>query len=186
MSICLYVSKILWTLYLTSKCANGTKLYIQLLLDENWCWLHIDGYRPIGGTAMPHFPRNFWIFKMSLISLGLWLGNKPNSEDSILIRQKSFWKFFVHIELQGALPLYIFLEFIGIFDFILSLDLLHRIKPNLVGKSFITSKYVGYMRVHMDLQKALLYYDTFSLNLVICLIFYISSSIWQNWTKLCT
>ena len=53
----------------------------------------------------------------------------------------------------------------------------HRIQPNLVGKSFITSKCVSYTSAHIDQQRALLYYDAFSSNLVICLIFYISSSI---------
>ena len=86
-----------------------TKLCIQLHLDKNWRWLDISGYRPIGGVAMPHFLTNF--FLEYLISPGLYHGSKPDSDERILIREKSFWKIFLHIELQGALLLNILFEF---------------------------------------------------------------------------
>ena len=41
-----------------------------------------------------------------------------------------------------------------------------RIKPNLVGRSFITSKYVGYIGVHIDQQRTLLYYYAFSSDII--------------------
>ena len=93
------------------------KLYIQLYLDKNWCWLDISRYLPIGGADMIHFPRIFWYLNY-LISLGLLHGNKRNSDERILIKQKKFRKIFVPIEHPGALLLYSFLEFSGIFDFI--------------------------------------------------------------------
>ena len=93
------------------------KLNIQLHLNTNWCCLDIGRYLPICGTAMPHFPRIFQYLKY-LISLSLLHGNKPDSDERILIRQKSFCKIFMNIELQGTLLLYIFLKFSGIFDFI--------------------------------------------------------------------
>ena len=77
----------------------------------------------------------------------------------------------------SACILYIFLRIQWYFWFYLSVDFLHRIKANLVGKFFFSSKYVGYMQVLIEHQRALLYYDTFSSNLVICLIFFVSSSI---------
>ena len=65
---------------------------------------------------MPHFWRIFRYLNY-LISLGLFHGNKPNSDERILIKQKSFCKIFTHIELQGVLLLHIFFSFSGFFDF---------------------------------------------------------------------
>ena len=121
-----------------------TKFYIQLHLDKSWCWLDIGGYRPIGGAAMPHFPRIFRYLKY-LTSLGLLYGNKENSNERILIKQESFC---AHRTPGGATVVY-FPRIQWYFWFYMPLDCLHRIKPNLVGKSFITSKYVHYMRVHI-------------------------------------
>ena len=64
---------------------------------------------------MPYFPRIFRYLKY-LTSLGFLHGNNLNLDEKILIRQKSFCKIFVHIEFSGALLLYIFFEFNGIFD----------------------------------------------------------------------
>ena len=64
-----------------------------------------------------------------------------------------------------------------------SLYLLHRIKLIFEGKLFMTSKYASNMQIHIDQQRGLLYYDAFSSNLVICLIFYISISMQQNSTE---
>ena len=66
---------------------------------------------------MPYFPRIFRYLKY-LTSLGFLHGNNLNLDEKILIRQKSFCKIFVYIELQGALLLYISLEFSDIFNFI--------------------------------------------------------------------
>ena len=114
MYVCLYVCvspKFCGHCISRANARNVTKFYILLYLDKNWGWLDIGGYRLIGGAPMLHFRRTFRYLKY-LISLGLFYGYKPISDKKILIRQNSFCKIFVHIELHGALLLYIFL---GIF-----------------------------------------------------------------------
>ena len=83
-----------------SNAQKVTKLYNQLHLDKIWSWLDIGGHRPIGGAAMPHFPRIFRCLKY-LISLGLLHGNKPNSDENIHIRHKSFVKLLCTSNFRG-------------------------------------------------------------------------------------
>ena len=77
-----------------------TKFYILLHLDKNWCWLDIGGYRPIGGAAMPHFPRIFRYLKY-LISLGVLHGTNQTQMKGYFLGKNVFVKFLCTSNTRG-------------------------------------------------------------------------------------
>ena len=79
-NVCLSVSNFCGHCISRANAQKVTQLYMRSHFDKNWCWLDFGGYRPIGGTAMPHFSRVFSYLKY-LISLGFLHGIKANSDE---------------------------------------------------------------------------------------------------------
>ena len=92
-----------------------TKLYAELNLNKNWCWLDISRYRPIWGPDT--FSRIFRYLKYLKTLFFFYMEINQTQKIGYILGKKVFVKIFVHIELQGALLLYVFLEFS---DFLIS------------------------------------------------------------------